>query len=56
MFVTIQRKNIHPSRKEMNKAVTTLIIKITLQWLVSSEPLPTEEDESLELPSSLLSS
>jgi hypothetical protein len=24
MFVTIQRENIHPSKKEMNKAVTVL--------------------------------
>jgi hypothetical protein len=27
MFVTIQRENIHPSKKKMNKAVTMLIIK-----------------------------
>jgi hypothetical protein len=33
MFVTIQRENTRPSKKEINKAVTMLIIKITLQWL-----------------------
>jgi hypothetical protein len=33
MFITIQRENIRPSKKEMNKAITALIIKITLQWL-----------------------
>jgi hypothetical protein len=33
MFVTIQRENIRPSKKEMKNAVTALIIKITVQWL-----------------------
>jgi hypothetical protein len=33
MFVTDQRENIRPSKKEMNKAATMLIIKFTLQWL-----------------------
>jgi hypothetical protein len=30
MFVTIQRENIRPLKKEMNKAVTMLIIKINI--------------------------
>jgi hypothetical protein len=30
MLVTIQRENIRPSKKEMNKAVTMLVIKIKL--------------------------
>jgi hypothetical protein len=30
MFVIIQRENIHPSKKEMNKAVTLFIIEATL--------------------------
>jgi hypothetical protein len=35
MFVTIQRENIRPSKKEMNKAVTMLIIKIKLPDICS---------------------
>jgi hypothetical protein len=56
MFVTIKRENIRPSKKEMNKAVTMLLIKITYNGCASSESLSMEEDESLELLSSLLSS
>jgi hypothetical protein len=33
MFVTSQCENISSSKKEMNKAVTMLIMKLTLQWL-----------------------
>jgi hypothetical protein len=32
MFVTMKREKIRPSKKEMNKAVTMLILRITLQW------------------------
>jgi hypothetical protein len=35
MFVTIQRENIRPSKKEMNKAVTMLMIKIKLADVIS---------------------
>jgi hypothetical protein len=30
--LTMKRENIRPSKKETNKAVTMLILKITLQW------------------------
>jgi hypothetical protein len=35
MFVTIQRENIHPSKKEMNKTVTMLKLPDICSWTVN---------------------
>jgi hypothetical protein len=35
MFVTIQRENIHPSKKEMNKAVTMIKLPDVCSWAVN---------------------
>jgi hypothetical protein len=49
MFVTVQRENIRPSKKEMNKTVTILIIKFTLPDVCSQESVRLLIAEQLEV-------